>query len=199
MAAAELTTVLIHGGGDIEVADLVDDIDLIAGRRSGQTFSSDVAARRAVERHAMDVTEAALIEDGWHVEDVSGYESFDFLCTMDKLELRVEVKGTRGAGEQVIVTRLEVEHAQDRQDVHLAIVSDITVTRDENGAPIASGGSLRWHRPWSIVDEDLTAVAYTWRPPIAADDDHGDGRVTPAVRDEARRGRASRRSRASPR
>lgn len=154
---------LISGSMD-PVRDAIEAIKSIAGGRRGQGFATDSASRKAVEVHAMEATRRALEAEGWTVEDVSRERSFDFLCERQGEELRVEVKGTRGGSGEILVTANEVQHARDHGAVALAIVTSIKVRYGADGTPIAEGGSLAWHRPWSVDKGHLTPLAYSWRP-----------------------------------
>jgi hypothetical protein len=50
--------------------------------------------------------------EGWRVADVGAVESFDLRCERDGQEVHVEVKGTTGNGERIILTPNEVAHAR---------------------------------------------------------------------------------------
>jgi hypothetical protein len=109
-----------------------------------------------------------LEAEGWNVEDVSRDRSYDFDCERDGVNLRVEVKGTRGSSDEILVTANEVRHAREHGGVALAIVSGIKVRRDGQGKPVADGGTLMWIRPWSIDQGTLVPLAYSWRVPSEA-------------------------------
>lgn len=165
-AADDLFTLLAGGAVD-EVLDATRTVEVIAGRRRGQGFATDAKARKAVEERSMAVVRAALEADGWHVEDVSTKRSYDFHCTLGKDEQRIEVKGSVGGAEEVIVTPKEVEHARDRGDVWLGIVSGIVLDRDADGTLSARGGTLLWHRPWAVDDGELVPLGFKWIAPSA--------------------------------
>ncbi len=127
----------------------------------------DTQVRRAIELRAVQVSTEYYRASGWHVEDTSMQQSYDLRCTYpNKPELHVEVKGTTGTGEQVILTTNEVEHARRQHpNVALAIVSHIQVTIDEKRVPWASGGELRVLEPWTIDEGKLTVTQYTYDVP----------------------------------
>jgi hypothetical protein len=147
-----------------DVLDAETAVEVIAGRRRGQGFATDVRARKAVEDRGMAVVRAALETDGWDVEDVSRSRSYDFHCTRGSDEQRVEVKGSVGGPDEVIVTPNEVKNARDHE-VWLGIVSGIILDWDADGAVLARAGTLLWHRPWSPADEDLVPLGYKWVAP----------------------------------
>lgn len=134
---------------------------LTARGASGQGFSSDPVARRAIETHAMAVARDWLENDGWAVEDRSGSESYDFLATRRDQTLYVEVKGTTGRGDTIQLTRLEVEFALANKDqMALAVVADVTLVRDQ-GSVTAADGALTVRRPWAPAMSSLRPIAYT--------------------------------------
>ena len=76
--------------------------------------------------------------------------------------LRVEEKGTTGAGGSVLLTRNEVAHARKHYpDVALFVLSGVTLEGRGTGAPQASGGEPRVFDPWDLNDGfDLRAETY---------------------------------------
>jgi hypothetical protein len=130
-------------------------------QHGGQGFSTDIAARRAVELHAMALTRAWLEENDWTVEDRSASESYDFLAKRDGATLFVEVKGTTGDGRFIQLTRLEVEFALAHQaDMALAVVAGIRVARTEKKVD-ASGGVLVVRQPWAPAVGSLRPISYS--------------------------------------
>lgn len=88
-----------------------------------------------------------LEAEGWHVTDMSAFESFDLLCRRGGAEANAEVRGTIGAGEQVIVTRAEGEFARAYEGrMILVAVSNMELSRNEEGRFIASNGLPAIHR-----------------------------------------------------
>lgn len=134
-----------------------------AGRGQGRRIPAEV--RRAIELHAMRIAWAHLQQLGWTViEDVSARESFDLRCTKGKAELRVEVKGTTSAGEEVILTPGEVKHARGKYpDVALLVVSNIVLASENK----PSGGSLRFVTPWKVEDSSLRPLGFSHTVPNA--------------------------------
>jgi hypothetical protein len=109
--------------------------------------------------------------EGWtDVEDVSAGESYDLLCRHpQRPDLRVEVKGTRSAGESVFLTRNEVAHARSyAPNIALFVLSDIHVVDARADPPMVAGGTQRVWLPWRIDDDDLTATVYQYVPPGTA-------------------------------
>lgn len=158
----EVVRELLISGSIDPLRDAIEAVKAIAGRRPGQGFATDSASKKVVEDHAMDTARRALESEGWSVKDVSRERSYDFECRRNDDELRVEVKGTRGGSGEILVTANEVQHAREHGAVALAIVSAIAVHRGSDGKPIADGGQLTWHRPWSVDQGKLVPLAYSW-------------------------------------
>lgn len=97
----------------------VEDAELaiaeFAGKnRSGQGFSTNAYARKAIEQYAMQKAKTYYEEQGWKVSDVSATHSYDLLYKRDTGdELHVEVKGTTSDSSQILLTANEVRHAQN--------------------------------------------------------------------------------------
>lgn len=111
----------------------------------------------------LDVVREHLMKTWPDVEDVSAHESCDFVCTSNDRKLFVEVKGTTGSGDSVIVTRNEVVLARTNlPDTLLAVVSSIKLLR-ECDPPVASGGTLFIVSPWELREDDLEPPAFDYR------------------------------------
>jgi len=136
--------------------------------RGGQGFGLSSSERKAVEEHAMGIALRHLELEWDVVTDVSRHRSYDLLCQRASEELRVEVKGTASAGRQVVLTRNEVEAAQE-PGYALFIVSQIDLDRSAPHAPVASGGTARLFSPWTPPEGALQPLVY------ACDIDNDDG------------------------
>jgi hypothetical protein len=132
----------------------------------GQGREIDPKIRLAVETRAMRMAFGHYRAQGFDVEDTHAGFPFDLRCRRgDGLEVRVEVKGTRGDGESVVVTRGEVESAAGtdyRSD--LFVLAAITVVK-EDGIVTASGGRAMVIEGWAPADDDLTALTFRCRTP----------------------------------
>jgi Domain of unknown function (DUF3883) len=136
----------------------------LAGQRSeGQGYESHDPRRKAIEDHAMKKAIAHYRKQGWTVVDVSAKRSYDLLCKRGRQRLHVEVKGTTSAGESVLLTKNEVQHARGTYPhVALYVVAGIRVGGDP---PRASGGRASRHEPWNIEEGELEALGYEYRRP----------------------------------
>jgi hypothetical protein len=151
---------------DDEVGDAESAITVLNGDtvQDGQGFSICSDCRREVESRAMGLAGSHYHSQGYTVEDVSSFQSYDLKCLRDDVELHVEVKGTRGDGNRVLLTRKEVEHAQNYRPAALLIVKEISSVHSDNGACQASGGSVELHDPWDINEGDLVPIGYSYVP-----------------------------------
>jgi hypothetical protein len=128
---------------------------------------SDPRVRAVIDDHAMKVARDRYSAEGYVVTDVSAFCAYDLECTKGDAEptVRVEVKGTRGDGDVVTVTRGEVENAHGagwRTD--LCIIRGITV--EHRGAElVAIGGEIRIIRDWRPAAVDLVATQYRYLVP----------------------------------
>jgi hypothetical protein len=114
--------------------------------QGGQGRLDDVALRRAIESHAVALATRHYQREGWTVADVSANSSYDLHCVNPGgRELRVEVKGTVGRGDAVLVTANEVRHSREfAPNVAPFVVSEITVYADRS----CTGGRTRVVHTW---------------------------------------------------
>lgn len=130
--------------------------------RSGQGFRVGSAERRAVEAAAMDVARSWLESRGWSVIDRSASAPFDFECTREEERLYVEVKGTTSRGEQIVLTRNEVEHHQQNfPNNALIVVSEILL--NAKGRAVTDHSNVRVVSPWRIDEDKLQVISFTYR------------------------------------
>ena len=125
-------------------------------------YESNPKIRGSVETRAMNVVKKHYKNCGFHVEDKSETECYDFLCTKGRTQLRVEVKGTRMDGATILLTGNEVKLAADvHVTVDLCIVHSIRIV---DGKQIkAQGGKLVRYANWTPGDHELSAVHYECR------------------------------------
>jgi hypothetical protein len=144
------------------VVALIGDV-LETRAAGGQGFGLTPKERKAVEDHAMARAKAYYRKLGWtKVDDVSKNRPHDLLCTKGRGKLCVEVKGTTGPGDSVVLTRNEVKHAKENRSA-LVIVSGISLSGSKTN-PKASGGRIRVEDPFNPEDKRLNAIAYDYQP-----------------------------------
>jgi hypothetical protein len=122
-------------------------------------FESNPRIRKAVEYRAMKIA-IEHFEKKWSVTDVHKNHSYDLHCKSGVNELFVEVKGTRGRGESVFLTRNEVKLARKQSaKCVLAVVDSIKVSGTKK-RPRATGGTLRLIPNWNPDKHELEEVGY---------------------------------------
>ncbi len=130
----------------------------------GQGFGLTAEERRAVEQHAMKHACAFLESEGYAVQDTSANRPFDFIATRDGQQIIVEVKGSTGPAESILLTANEVAaHKKHFPHNMLIIVHSINLVREVAG-PKASAGVRFSLRPWQVDDEYLKPLAYQYEP-----------------------------------
>jgi hypothetical protein len=136
--------------------------------RSG--YVRDSAVRRAVELRAVEAATDHYSDRGYAVEDTSASEPYDLRCCQGGKEVRVEVKGSRGDGAEVLLTLGEVEHARrHRARCALFVWGHIRVVYD-GPRPHGVGGRLVAHlTPWEPADSALTPTQFRYRLPSGAE------------------------------
>lgn len=133
----------------------------------GQGRRLDVAARNAVEHHAMKVAKAWCKNHKWtNIQDMSSSKPWDLEATDTKGITRyIEVKGTTGAPTRFDVTAGEVKAARNHGRRHLLVaVHHVELVRRADGSVIARGGDLEVFDPWDPQGSELSETRYTWTP-----------------------------------
>ena len=131
-----------------------------------QLFGRDHLRNKAVEERAVGlVTERFTTRDCDVVSRESENIGYDLDCThrTSGSVRHVEVKGTTGRGEEVLVSVNEVNYARSHPDTaDLFIVAGIKVTSDEDGLPVAGGGTVVHHGPWTKLETGLTPTGFSY-------------------------------------
>lgn len=166
----------LAGGGEEsnDVKEARDRMEAIANPRrrgGGQGRGLSAEKRRAVELRAMAVVEDLLIADGWTVKDVAlEYRGYDVHAERGSEERHVEVKGTTGLGDSVLLTKGEVRHADEHgKHAALAIVREIKLVR-KGDAWEGVGGKCRTFAPWKLATGALEPVGFEWVAPPSSSD-----------------------------
>lgn len=154
---------------------LVQNEPPVRGR--GQGFGGSADVNRSIEQRAMDVATAYFKARGYHVKDTSKTMPYDLQVSRSGEVLTVEVKGTTSMGEQVIVTRNEIEHARSAGNCILFIVKNVEVVQ-VGGAVSSQGGRPDVFWPWNVDSGSLQPISYLYSPRSSA---------APAVPDAGKR------------
>jgi MrcB-like, N-terminal domain/Domain of unknown function (DUF3883) len=128
---------------------------------SRQGFGLRPAERFAVEQHAMRIAEKLLKDKGFEVTDVSKKLPYDLLAkSNDGKEIIVEVKGSTGAADSVILTANEVTaHRTKHPHNMLIVVHSISLDRKAN-PPKTAGGACREYWAWDISSAKLEPLSF---------------------------------------
>lgn len=133
-----------------------------AGSR-GQGRGLSAKERRIVEKHAMELAKRHLTAAGYKVTDRSAARPYDLEAEKDGARLQLEVKGTTGRGESILLTAGEVRSQRTAHPNNgLIIVHSIELILREQ-EPAARGGILIAITPWEILEDALDRVAYSYR------------------------------------
>ncbi len=133
------------------------------GTLSGQAFGLTAAEKRVVEMHAVRVAINHLSILGFNeIEDVGERESFDLLASSVEKQLSVEVKGSTGPANSVILTKNEVHFQKEAYPSNgLFIVSNIELVRGDIIS--AQGGDIEFISPWLINESDLEPISFHYK------------------------------------
>lgn len=125
----------------------------------GQGFGLSAEQRRAVELRAMSIVEAMYAREGWTMDDTSDTHPFDFLATRGDQQRFIEVKGTSGLGETIVLTHGEVDHAKKHSGQTVLVVVAGIVLTEADGVWRGEGGRISVHlHPWSPQPDKLFAT-----------------------------------------
>ena len=138
----------------------------------GGGHEDDPLLRAVIESYAVECAWEWLKGEGWVCKPLG--KPFDLRCTKGDQELHVEVKGTRGKGTIVELTRNEVIHNQKPctsetacDEQALFVVSEITLTGQK-----PEGGKMGYAWPWKITstvqydhDGELIPTKYDYTVP----------------------------------
>lgn len=132
----------------------------------GQGYGLTSAQRRAVELRSMAVASEIYSNEGWSLQDTSANKPFDFLATREGERRFIEVKGTTGKGDTIILTGGEVGHARrHHREMALVVVAEVSL-QNVDGVWSGKGGKVVVHlHPWSPEAGRLTATEYRYDVP----------------------------------
>lgn len=130
----------------------------------GGLVEPNAELRKMIEKYSVQHATMYFAREGYRV--VPRGKPYDLLCHKAGTKLFVEVKGTRGHGTQIILTRGEVRHAlQSREQSVLYILHSINVTVDADRGSSLKGGQRRVIRPWHVEDGVLEPIQYRYLVP----------------------------------
>lgn len=128
----------------------------------GQGFGLNAAQRRAVERRAMEIAMDYLHQNNWDaIQDVGEVASYDISAVFQGQVFVIEVKGTTGSGESIILTKNEVQVHKNHFPMNgLFVVSGIELSGPAKDT--ATGGVLKFLSPWDLDMGRLTPLTFSY-------------------------------------
>lgn len=131
-------------------------------KKSSQGYIKDAEVKKSIELRAMQLAIETYQSHGYEVLDVSSTESVDLLCTKNEEARYVEVKGTQGLGEEILLTANEIKRAKSGlYTTDLFIVHSINVIKSNNSIQASEGISLIIEN-WIPDDKDLVPTHFRY-------------------------------------
>jgi len=133
-------------------------------RKTSQGFQTDQAKKDATEARAMEVAKEYYESKGYKVKDCSMQRGlgYDYLCSKTKEVIEVEVKGTTGNLDKVIITRNELNNALDsmnRTDLFIVYSINFEITKEKvNGV----NGMTHVVKHWKPKKQDLEPLTFNY-------------------------------------
>jgi hypothetical protein len=142
----------------------------------GPGRQSNTPLKLATEQHAVDRATKYLEGEGYEVEDVGAFKSFDLRATKGGEILCVEVKGSVGTPSSVNLTYNEVQVARNAPRTLLIVVDRIRWKQDATTGGIETfDGNLRKWWGWKADEDLLTPTEYRYELPPEEVDKPTDG------------------------
>ena len=146
-------------------ADIISAVQPRRKGSKGQGFGLSSAQRQAIESRAVVVATEILEATEWSVEDVGSHSSYDLHATRGENILLVEVKGSTGLAQTVILTKNEVRlHKDSHPRTALIVVSGIELKSD-GPTWTGSGGKPVVIHPWIPDEADLEPITFRYSVP----------------------------------
>jgi hypothetical protein len=148
-------------------SEFTDALELIESKfvpnLPSQGFGLSALEKKIIEKHAVKLATEHLFNIGYtEIEDTGDFESFDIYAKGPAGELSVEVKGTTGIGNVVILTKNEVSFQKAAYPNNgLFVASNIELVREE--IVFARGGDIKFVSPWFITDENLKPISFEYK------------------------------------
>jgi len=148
-------------------ADIISAVQPRRTGSKGQGFGLSSAQRQAIESRAVVVATEILEAGNWSVEDVGSHSSYDLHATRGEDVLLVEVKGSTGSAQTVILTKNEVRlHRESHPRTVLIVVSGIELGLDGQ-AWTGRGGQPVIIHPWIPEEPDLEPLTFRYSVPTS--------------------------------
>ena len=129
----------------------------------GQGFGLTQPQKKAVELCAMKKTTEIYENQGWKILDKSATKPYDLLAIKGNKKKFIEVKGTTGEGESVILTHGEVKHANNHSNQSaLVVIGRIELKKEKDVWVGLNGEIISIKDPWLIDEKDLKATQFRY-------------------------------------
>ena len=133
-------------------------------RKTSQGFQTDQAKKDATEARAMEVAKEYYESKGYKVKDCSMQRGlgYDYLCSKTKEVIEVEVKGTTGNLDKVIITRNELNNAlnsMNRTDLFIVHSINFEITQEKVKGV---NGMTHLVRHWKPKKQDLEPLTFNY-------------------------------------
>lgn len=125
-------------------------------------FCADPILKKAIEMQAVRQAMAHYEAAGYMVTNVGAFESYDLKAVRGDEERHVEVKGSQGYVQKVILTRNEVTHVNAFRRTDLVVVADIEWERHVDGSITTDDGILSVYPDWRPSPENLMPLSYEY-------------------------------------
>ncbi|MGW6173691.1 protein NO VEIN domain-containing protein [Arthrobacter sp. NPDC055138] len=118
--------------------------------------------KKAIEMQAVRQAIVHYEAAGYTVEDVGAYRSYDLEAVRGDEVRHVEVKGSQGHVQKVILTRNEVTHANEFGRTDLVVVAEIEWERHKDGSIATDDGLMSVYPDWRPSLENLLPLSYEY-------------------------------------
>ena len=125
-------------------------------------FCADPVLKKAIEMQAVSQAKSHYESNGYTVEDVGAYRSYDLHAVRGDVVRHVEVKGSQGNVEKILLTRNEVTHAKEYDSTDLVVVAEIPWERQLDGSVDTQDGYMDVHPDWRPSPENLKPLSYEY-------------------------------------
>jgi hypothetical protein len=131
-------------------------------KQSYAGYCADPVLKKAIEMHAVRQAIAHYEAAGYSVQDVGAFESYDLEVVRGGEIRHVEVKGSQGYVQKVILTRNEVSHANEFSRTDLVVVAEIDWERHLDGSIATGEGTMSVYPDWRPSPENLQPLSYEY-------------------------------------
>ena len=172
MQLDKLKTINLISDGDSNFYDIVTNktkkisINNDKKQQSRQEYLSNSQKKKVIELRAMDIAMKWYRKEGWDISDEPSKKKIGYDCLAKKgNQIKcIEVKGTRGAGEDIILTHGEVKFSNaNRNRSVLIVIGHINLKKVDNEWIATDGKIIHLKDPWIINKKNLFSTQYRYK------------------------------------